>query len=420
MAGTSRYYVGDEDLGNRAFLYNAADLSNLGTLGNEPNGYGQSEARAVNNAGEVVGDSYNYIDGVRAGYRAFLYNGSEILNLGSFGVDTSGLGQSNAVDINNSGQVAGHSALYEDGNPKGWRAFRYDGAGLVSLGVLGTDPSGRGNSLASDINDVGQVIGYSSYYVGSQFKGNRAFLYDGNTLINLGAFGKSPSGEAWSYAEAVNNSGQVIGNSSYYVAGVQQGWRAFLYDHGALFNLGFLGSVPNYGSIISNAVAINDTGQITGYSTYYEMGTYKGGRGFLYEHGVLNSLGTLSTDASGYGNSIPTALNNAGQIVGRYERFLLGETVGDRPFLYDQGTMFDLNDLIPPATGWVLLSATDINEAGQIAGTGTYNGVTMAFRLDPVIQVPEPTVLALLGIGLASIGVGRRPPPSTACRRGLW
>ena len=45
--------------------------------------------------------------------------------------------------------------------------------------------------------------------------------------------------------------------------------------------------------------------------------------------------------------------------------------------------MQDLNKLIPPRTGWVLLEANGINDAGQIVGDGTIHGQTHAFLLTP-------------------------------------
>lgn len=70
--------------------------------------------------------------------------------------------------------------------------------------------------------------------------------------------------------------------------------------------------------------------------------------------------------------------------------------------------MFDLNALIDPNSGWNLESARDINSAGQIVGTGTFNGMTRGFILNPTV-VPEPASYLLYGIGLlAGIVVRKR------------
>ncbi len=69
---------------------------------------------------------------------------------------------------------------------------------LTDLGPLG------GND-AHSINDNGQVVGYKDF--GSGYRG---FLYSGGTTTNLGTL--SP-GHAASFAIAINNAGQVVGNS---------------------------------------------------------------------------------------------------------------------------------------------------------------------------------------------------------------
>ena len=45
--------------------------------------------------------------------------------------------------------------------------------------------------------------------------------------------------------------------------------------------------------------------------------------------------------------------------------------------------MHDLNDSIPPGSGWLLETARGINDAGQIVGYGDHNGLVSAFLLTP-------------------------------------
>ena len=60
--------------------------------------------------------------------------------------------------------------------------------------------------------------------------------------------------------------------------------------------------------------------------------------------------------------------------------------------------MTDLNSLIDPSSGWTLWSVNAINNRGQIIGEGNLG----AFLLTPV-SVPEPSTLALLGVGAVSL-----------------
>ncbi|MCY2954484.1 MAG: hypothetical protein NTU53_21345 [Planctomycetota bacterium] len=96
-------------------------------------------------------------------------------------------------------------------------------------------------------------------------------------------------------------------------------------------------------------------------------------------------------------DTVAYAINGAGQVAG----------VSDwRAFLYSDGTMFDLNDLLttPFPAGWGLHDASDINNKGQIAAN-SYDrwGNIHAFLLTPV---PEPSCLSIMLV--AALGLVRR------------
>jgi probable HAF family extracellular repeat protein len=66
-------------------------------------------------------------------------------------------------------------------------------------------------------------------------------------------------------------------------------------------------------------------------------------------------------------------------------------------FVWDAvNKMTDLNDLLPAGSGWELVWAFDINNAGQIVGWGELDGETRAFRMT---VIPEPATLSLLALG---------------------
>jgi probable HAF family extracellular repeat protein len=100
----------------------------------------------------------------------------------------------------------------------------------------------------------------------------------------------------------------------------------------------------------------------------------------------MQDLGTLGGSFSG-----ADGINNSGQVVG-YSYTASGQNHG---FLWQDGTMSDLNDLIPAGSGWTLYVAWAINNAGQIVGTGSLNGQTHAFLLTPdssALTAPAGTV----------------------------
>lgn len=73
-------------------------------------------------------------------------------------------------------------------------------------------------------------------------------------------------------------------------------------------------------------------------------------------------------------------------------------------------TLLDLNSLVVDLSGWLSLDeAYDINESGQIVGTGTReSGLKGAFLLTPTAVVPIPAAAWLFLSGLMTIGMMRR------------
>tara|TARA_B100000676_G_C17990877_1_gene794817 strand:+ start:22 stop:384 length:363 start_codon:yes stop_codon:yes gene_type:complete len=63
--------------------------------------------------------------------------------------------------------------------------------------------------------------------------------------------------------------------------------------------------------------------------------------------------------------------------------------------------MLNLNDLIPPNTGWHLITATDINNSGEIVGFGTFGSTETAYLALPIsASTTEPPVVVMLLAGL--------------------
>lgn len=181
------------------------------------------------------------------------------------------------------------------------------------------------------------------------------------TITDLGTL---PGGNA-SYATAINNTGQVVGNS-YKGHGTSQ---AFLYSNGQMQGLGTL---P--GNTDSFATGINSAGQVVGKGVIAGVGAHA----FLYSNGKMQDLGTLPGGTS----SEAIGINDAGQVVG--DANADSSAYSYVAFLYSSGKMQDLNTLIPANSGWLLTKATGINASGQICGDGYVNSRPHAFLLTPV------------------------------------
>lgn len=309
-------------------------ITDLGALGGR-----YSEARGINNHGQVVG--YSEIPGDSARH-AFLYDGI-MHDLGTLGGRLSV-----ANDINDSGHIVGHSRITVGSTV--WHAFLYDGV-MHDLGTLGGT---RSNAIG--INNIGQVVGSSDTSGG----GSHGFVYYDSTMNDLGTLGGG-----WATAYDINGSGQIVGYS--YVAGNAN--HAFLYD-GIMHDLGTLGGRN------SRAYGMNDHGQVVGYS---HIPGDSATHAYLYYDDTMNDLGTL-----GGTTSLANNINNRGQVVGYSD--IPGDSAW-HAFLYEKGMMIDLNDLIASDGEWELNYAFDINDSGQIVGYGTINGHGFrAFLITPIPQ----------------------------------
>jgi probable HAF family extracellular repeat protein len=96
---------------------------------------------------------------------------------------------------------------------------------------------------------------------------------------------------------------------------------------------------------------------------------------------TIADLGSLASR-----NSYATAVNDAGQVVGRY----VTDTWATRPFLYANGSMIDLGTL-----GGTSAEAVDINGAGEVVGTSdTASGQRHGFIWDAVHHMRDLGTLA--------------------------
>src|SRR5215471_9223723 len=255
------------------------------------------------------------------------------------------------VDAADTGKSDPYHPVFTDGSVN--HAVRWQNDVLTDLGSL---PLKRKNSSAPlSISQNGKfIVGVSetgTYDPVTGFPEYDAVLWQrGHAIKNLGTFGGNVSS-----AVSVNNLGQVAGGATnatadQYAAGLgpcwsvncwpsATQWRAFIWQNGAMTDLGTLGTGND-----AIAGVINATGQIAGVS--YTNTTANQTTGvptqdpFFWEQGhAMVDTGTLG-GTLGY----PTWLNNKGQMVGQ------SNLAGDQkyhPFLWQKGKkrMKDLGTL---------------------------------------------------------------------------
>lgn len=318
--------------GQGAF-YQLTDLGALGAPADKP--------AALNRAGMIVGTrTAPGRDGAMS--RAFLHtNGFHELgpaNTPAF-----------ASDLNEQGDIVGWSRSTSAGGRSTDRAVLWQKGRQFELGTLG-----GAASRAFGINDRMEVTGAAQTADGAF----HAFLWRQSKLEDLGTLGGRNS-----YGHALNSAFDVAGVAET----AQQLRHAFLHTGGKMRDLGTLGG------LLSQANALNEASDVVGFA----QNVAGHSRAFLYTKGKMADLGTL-----GGTGSFANAINNHLHVVGGAQ-LATGE---QRAFLWQEGKMRDLNQLLPPNSGWLLLEAMDLNEAGRILCLArTKNGQLRAVLLSPPI-----------------------------------
>ena len=243
-----------------------------------------------------------------------------------------------AFGINDRGQIVGYSVFGrrmddEGGEEDVVHAVLWQQGVITDLGTLA-----GGDSVATAINNAGQIVGFSD---------GRAVMWDRGTIVDLGTLAPDVVyGSSWSYAKAINNRGQIVGEGN--AAGNEQCTHAILWDRGAIVDLGTLNGGacewPDHDSSI--ALAINDRGQVAGRSAA------PGG----FDHAVVWDRGRMVDlgPAGGGHSSEATGINNRGEVIG----------TSGYPALWRHGRITQLEVPLGGGRLWPIA----INERGQVIG----------------------------------------------------
>jgi probable HAF family extracellular repeat protein len=238
-------------------------------------------------------------------------------DLGTLGGNTS-----EATEINENGQVVGRSADAAGET----HAFLWTDGVMQDLGPVAAFSAVR-------INARGQVA-WTSWTTGEP---RRAFLWTDGVTQELGTLGDT----GWAGARALNDRGQVVGESNS---------RPFLWENGIMRELPGLGGG-------GWASAINNRGQVVGASYEPVPGDPYGSilNAVLWDGDQTVRLGKLSEDTHSEGGLI----NQAGMVVAHSYPF---SWYPPRSFLWTAGTVTRFT------TVYNYYKASDLNEPGVVVG----------------------------------------------------
>ncbi len=343
-----------------AGLAAAADLTRIGTLG----GSG-SVALDINDAGQVVGQANTPGD---AAAHAYIWQAGLIHELSSLNAGTN----SSAEAINNHGEVVGWSETA--GGLK--NAMYWHNDQTVNVNTL----LGGAASLAWDINDNGVMVGQGNILPGFA----KGWIYSMNA-------GGGPAGTLPGYQgganRAINNSNVVVGHS-FFFGDPDHAHRAVQNGKGGWDSV----QVGPVGYGLSIATDVNSAGTMVGYADVtdgpWSAVIFTGDS----KNPVIN-LGNLA----GFAETEAHAINDSGIIVGL--AYPVDPFDYAHAWVYMNGQMLDLNNLVDLGSQWqVLTAAYGINAHGDIVGTGiTADGSVAGFVLTGIVPAPGSLGLALTG-----------------------
>ena len=364
------------------------------------------------------------LSGVSFGYQL---PGYQIEEIGTFAAPTNTSAGSGATGLNELGEVVGiahddsmspHSFLYRNGQlidlgagNGGWGSY---GKGVNDLSdAVGwwaqPAPSGGGTSRpfvaspTTTMYDPAPGVGFAGECWGINNHGQlamtigKAYCYDPVTGVKEIKFPDVPAGNWDARAWEVNNSGIVVGEAR----------RADLFLHAYTYDIATETITDLHDAALyrtSFAYGINENSDVCGFAaawTNEEHPMVWAANGQTIEMPIQD----LSLDLV-WGQA--EHINSQGDVVGLDVSFLPVQPVGWISYGVTSGqpvVKHRLRDMLSPADrqAWTRMHPFEINDAGQICGTGVVDGRSRAFLMTPYTpDDPLPMTYCTTSVNTAS------------------
>jgi probable HAF family extracellular repeat protein len=328
--------------------------------------------------------------------------GRAVINVNGVNIDLGTLGKPDANSwinwggINDGGEAVGMSET-ADLDPNGEDICGF-GTHLVCVPFLWRDghmsalPTvGGNNGQASAINNRGEVVGYAETAntdpTCPPSPTALPVLWKKGKAQPLPLVGTDPDGVAF----GINEQGQAVGYSG----------NCFFATHAVMWKNNTAFVLQDLGGTLSNvAYVINNLGQIAG--------KVRSADGTHYVAALWQPDGTLTTHEPLPGDldAFATGINNQGQVVGNDFDSNFNWSHG---FIWQNGVMTDLNTLIPADSDLLIISASNINERGQISGMATVQNGPHTGDIHAYLATPVDA-----SIGTSMADVARTHPKSNS------
>ncbi|MGA7217427.1 MAG: hypothetical protein WBX38_03890 [Candidatus Sulfotelmatobacter sp.] len=280
---------------------------------------------------------------------------------------------------------------------------------LWQSGIMSALPTvGGNNGQASAINNSGQAAGFAENGIADSTcpQGIDNFMVDLPVMWTNGNAQALPTinGDPDGVAYGINNQGQAVGYSGTCTAA----------NYAVVWKTGTAIKLPDLGTPGGIAFAINSQNQVVGQAVNSD-GTALAA---LWQNDTVKALGGL---LPGDVSSFATSINNQGQVVGSSFDSSSNWSHG---LLWQNGVMIDLNTVFPASSNLYVVSASNINESGQIAGmavdiSASHKGIIVhAFLATPVDEDQGKSVADVVHthpeITLPAANVGKQLSPRSA------